>query len=407
MNVVFISGADVPNGIDGGTTLIRTYSRGFMKLGHTATIITLRCREEGVPAEGEIDGVKYQYNIRALQTKKFSKLSKIVRCLSWRVHLMRSIAANNRLRKIDLIIMYETSLDYGLPASVVARLLGVRLAYMYGDWVDYFGNSDRVRKLTLLRRISEALGPILLPHVVDVNLVLSNFLRTVLLRRGIKENRIMLLQSIVDCDKFRPDVPRHQGLVDLKNGRKLVLYLGSFLPHQGIHYLIEAATYLKSTGSDLLVVIVGDHDHELGRACRDKIKSSNLECSVIMYGGVSFDEVPSVLATADVLVTPRDDSKEGISAGPMKIAEYLASGTPVVATCVGDIAEMAQDGQEVLFCRARDPKSIADAVLKLSTDRDLYDTLSYHGRRLAEAQYDNGIVCARIAEFVKKLTVGR
>ncbi len=320
---------------------------------------------------------------------------------------MRLIVANNRLRRLDLIIMYETSLDYGLPVFLIARLLGIKLAYLYGDWVDYFGNSDRVRKLTLLKRISEALGLTLLPYMVDVNLVLSKFLRRVLLRRGIKENRIILLQSIVDCDKFYPNAPLHPGLMDLKDGKKLALYLGSFLPHQGIHYLIEAASRLEVTRNDLLFVIVGNHDHEFGRVCRDKIRSLDLDRFVIMFGEVPFDEVPSVLATADILVTPRDDSKEGISAGPMKIAEYLASGTPVVATYVGDITEMAQNGRDVLFCKVRQPESIASAILKLSTDRDLYDTLSCYGRRLAETQYDNSVVCAKIVESVKKLAVRR
>ena len=87
-------------------------------------------------------------------------------------------------------------------------------------------------------------------------------------------------------------------------------------------------------------------------------------------------------------MNPKVEHPANHMAAPIKIAEYLASGRPVLTTRVCELEEWLVDGQDVLFCRAGDPEALAGGICQVLTDVELVDRLSRGGASVARRVCD-------------------
>ena len=91
------------------------------------------------------------------------------------------------------------------------------------------------------------------------------------------------------------------------------------------------------------------------------------------------DEIPGVLDAATVLVLP--SRSEGLG---RIVVEALCRGRPVVATRVGGITDLVRDGENGLLVPPRDPAALADALVRVLTDRELAERLAAAARPSVE-----------------------
>jgi glycosyltransferase involved in cell wall biosynthesis len=94
------------------------------------------------------------------------------------------------------------------------------------------------------------------------------------------------------------------------------------------------------------------------------------------------DDVPAVTAALDVAVLPAYREAQGLV-----ILEAMALGRPVVASNVGGIPEMIEDGRTGLLVPPHDPAALAEAISRLLLDHPLADTLARAGHDLAYARF--------------------
>lgn len=94
------------------------------------------------------------------------------------------------------------------------------------------------------------------------------------------------------------------------------------------------------------------------------------------------DDVPAVTAALDVAVLPSYREAQGLA-----ILEAMALARPVVASNVGGIPEMIEDGVTGLLVPPRDPVALAAGIVRLLTDHPFADTLAHAGRTLAHERF--------------------
>ena len=95
------------------------------------------------------------------------------------------------------------------------------------------------------------------------------------------------------------------------------------------------------------------------------------------------------LAACDILVSPHGRQADGgeFFGSPTKLYEYMAMGRPIVASAVGQIAEVLVDGESALLVPPDDPEALARAIVRLVDDTSLRARLGQTARRAAEESH--------------------
>jgi glycosyltransferase involved in cell wall biosynthesis len=107
----------------------------------------------------------------------------------------------------------------------------------------------------------------------------------------------------------------------------------------------------------------------------------------------------------DVAVAPYP-AIPGFYFSPLKIAEYMAAGRALVASRIGDIAELITDGSNGLLCEPGDARSFAQAIVRLYCDPGLRAQLGSAARATAERDLGWDNVVARILSMGREKVRG-
>jgi glycosyltransferase involved in cell wall biosynthesis len=162
--------------------------------------------------------------------------------------------------------------------------------------------------------------------------------------------------------------------------------VGRLTPQKGLPALLEAARILRPSFPDLRVLIVGEG--ELRGELEESVARFGLGETVTLTGFRA--DIPNVLASLDVAVLSSE--WEG---SPLAVLEYMDAACPIVATRVGGVPDLIEDGVEGRLVPTRDPSALSEAVGSLLRDRRA-------ARRLGEAARDR-----RRREFTIQNTVRR
>jgi glycosyltransferase involved in cell wall biosynthesis len=195
---------------------------------------------------------------------------------------------------------------------------------------------------------------------VDRLVVVTHRLKERFVKIGVPARRILVAPDGVDLVQFEPPMNRTEARQQLGlpvEGR-VVCYTGHLFEWKGVYVLVDAAFHLP----DVLFLIVGGMAEDQERL-RTYIASQSVK-NVHLIAQVSPTEVPIFLFAADVLVLP-NSGREVISreyTSPLKMFEYMASGTPVVATNLPSIQEILRDGENAVLVAPGEPQALAAGI---------------------------------------------
>jgi glycosyltransferase involved in cell wall biosynthesis len=177
---------------------------------------------------------------------------------------------------------------------------------------------------------------------------------------GISPEKIVYWPNGTDVDEFRLNISRPEARkkINLPDDKKIVLYTGQLFDWKGVDTLLRSAKFLPS---GILVYIVGGSAEDAARL-KKKIPEA-ADKKIIFIGFQSHHSMPLWLRTADVLVLP-NTGKQKVSlyyTSPMKLFEYMASGTPIAASKIPSITEILDEKNAVL-AEPDNPASFADKI---------------------------------------------
>lgn len=143
--------------------------------------------------------------------------------------------------------------------------------------------------------------------------------------------------------------------------QKICLFIGNLYPVKGLTYLLQAFAKLVKTEAEIHLYIVGDG--KLKSSLQAEAKSLGLAQSVSWMGRKPYEEIPSWIQSADLLVL--SSLSEGL---PSILLESMACGKPMIATDVGGIAEILQDGRTGRLVPAQDAQALSRALVDMLVD---------------------------------------
>jgi glycosyltransferase involved in cell wall biosynthesis len=223
----------------------------------------------------------------------------------------------------------------------------------------------------------------------------------------------------VDCETFRPQrgddsvraLRRRYGLDD-----KFVVGIVGSIHHNPTHDLVygwellEALSYLKDDRR-FIGVVVGDG---AGRVVLERRRAAlGLDDRVLVVGRRPHAEIPSWINTFDVALSTQTDDAVGWGRTTAKLPEYLACGTPVLCSDVGEAHRwLSATGQTLTYRGFRDaeyPSRLAAQLVDMA-NADL-EPLRRDNRALAERHFDYRRLREKLQHFLNmddasQLTIG-
>lgn len=116
-------------------------------------------------------------------------------------------------------------------------------------------------------------------------------------------------------------------------------------------------------------------------------------------GSVSDNELPSYYQRADICVLPSINASEAFG---IVLAESLACGTPVIASDLPGVRSVVESGVNGFLVQSGNVQSLADALMRMATDRGKREAMGMRGRKIIEQYYSD----ARAAQALNKLFNG-
>lgn len=291
------------------------------------------------------------------------------------------------LPRVDTLVCVIPPLLSATTGALLARLAGrMRLVLWVQDLVvraaDSVGGPRIARRALALAEHAERFAL----RAADAVVVCSPGFVDYVAARGAVPERVHVILNWVDTQRITPG-PRSA------NGRTRFLYAGNLGYTQGFETLAAA---LRHVPDDLEIEIVGEGNtvSQVRRLAADDER-------VTYQPPVAPDRLPELLRSADVqLVLQRRVSSNANL--PSKIATYLASGRPIIASIDPEApaARLLDESGGAILVPPEDPERLANAMVLLRNDADLREALGVSGRAFAVAHLDRACALEKLEQVV-------
>ncbi len=207
---------------------------------------------------------------------------------------------------------------------------------------------------------------------------------------------IAVIPNFVDADAFSP-APCE--VIERNADRDLVVaHISNFRPVKRVQDIVYAMSIVakQAPGARLMLIGDGPERHRIERL----IDSLGLRRHVLLTGFRS--DVPNLLRCCDVVVLCSETES-----APLTLLEGMSSGLPVLATNVGGIPEIVEDGVNGLLVPPKHPEAIAEKILDLNGDSGLRSRLGEAARKTVLERYTAEKVVGEYEEVYDKVTSAR
>ena len=210
------------------------------------------------------------------------------------------------------------------------------------------------------------------------------------LGKGI-ERKVKVIYNGVDTALFKPIAKRKISAfrdgMGFNEDDLIHLYVGQINEMKGLHVLIEAMKRIQNPKIHLLVAgspkLWVLSTKSATSTYEERIRHESKRLNVKFLGNRSKEELVYLYNMADAIVFPSIYEE----AFGYTIAEAMACSKPIIATKVGAVPELVKNNETGILVPPRDPKSLAQAILKLSTDGTLRRSCGKAARAKAKKMF--------------------
>ena len=379
----------------------RNLSNGLLRRGHSLTFAApITVEDFAVTSDVKtVSPARRSWTASPL----FSLASKLV----WRIQKLLGVpylnyfsnyryfdAAMRGVNSVDVI--YERNGMYNSGLAMAAKRL--RLPYVIFFEADQIMELDIMKKpiTGLLRRRAEQILRFNLAAADCIICVTNAGRRRLVNTWNIPEEKLVVFPNAVHVDRFKPDRPAREEIrskLGLKN-EPVILFVGNFFHWHDVPTLLKAFLEILKSHPTARLVLVGDGER---RAAMSALASElGLARSVIFTGIVSHSDVPQYMAAADIAVVPYPPMDREMWLSPLKLFEYMSAGLAVVASSIGQIVDVVEDGVNGRLVPPGDVNAMAIALNRLIADNQLRSDLGANARTTAEKDFSWESYLARL-----------
>lgn len=215
----------------------------------------------------------------------------------------------------------------------------------------------------------------------------------------ISYHKIIVLPSGTDTELFKP-LKKEEccNALALEPSYFYIGFVGSFLSHQGVDTLINAAPKVLERFKKARFLLVGDGP--MMNIWKDSVERKGLQEAFIFTGHIPYREVPEYIGVMDICVAPH--KKDSNQASPVKLFDYMACGRPVVASDIEAVREITGGTGCAVLILPESSDQLAINILNLIGDEKVRKKMADWGRKHAMAYYDRKKITEYFIEWIKR-----
>jgi len=284
----------------------------------------------------------------------------------------------------DVLNLHYVSRGHALCALVAARLTGIPLvASVHGTDVAQMPYVSRTCRIVSKRVLQSAVS------------VTANSEHQARLANKLVEPQQLQTQIIrngVDLGEFS-DCPRSE-----RDGR-YILAAGRFDTNKGFDILIEAFSIVCQELPDARLVIAGNGPELV--PCQRLASELNVASRIEFTGWADRAKIIQLFRGCSFFVLPSRNEALG-----MVNLEAMAAAKAIVATAVGGVPEVVEDGVTALLAEPDSPQALAERMMRLWQHPELCRQLGRSGRTVVEAEYSWHRTMARFERVYEQTIQG-
>jgi len=253
-------------------------------------------------------------------------------------------------------------------------------------WTPIVWLACRIRRIPCLVHIRQQIEPrrvkqywLEKPNGV---LAISQEIRHVAVEGGVDPDRIRVVYSGLDFSSKAGQVDK--GLIrqryGLPDGQLLIGAVANLFPRKGYEYLLEALSDVRNIVPHVHCIIVGEGNEEYTEKLMNLVRAKDLK-EFVTFAGFQ-PNVSEYMADFDVVVLP--SILEGFG---LVLLEAMAMGKPVVASRVGGIPEVVEDGVTGILVSPAHSRKLAEALIILLENSTLRQSMGEAGRKRVETLF--------------------
>jgi|Deesub1362A_J573_1020465.scaffolds.fasta_scaffold00098_114 glycosyltransferase involved in cell wall biosynthesis len=184
----------------------------------------------------------------------------------------------------------------------------------------------------------------------------------------VSSEKINVIKNFVNIDEFYPQsrnkLQKYQKKFKIPSNKKIILCARRLVPKNGVIYAAFAAKILKQKlGDTFVIVYAGDGPEKI--KIEEYIKKNDLQSNVMFLGAIPHNDMKFLYNLADVVIIPSVNIAGVEEATSITALEAMASGVPVIASRIGGLVEIIDNGTTGFLVKERDPEELSNKIIEV------------------------------------------
>lgn len=376
--VIVTSCSGFPNGF-GAASILRKYAKGFLENNMDLHIMLIRPSEKpesilNNELDGEFCGATYEYTCREIIANK-SILKRLF------VYSRGIFGAINYLfmNKNEIRAVYFYTPEHYNSVTIIGKICKlICLPYIGIKTESSFINGKSKNDINYVNHERK------IYNIFDKMIAISKYIKLQLEDFGYKNN-IDIVPILLDTGMYNK--------VNKREKEKEIIYVGSLGHDAEIRNLFNIVSLITKSHPEWVFVIIGS---KLDLSYENKRIANN---AIELTGALPFEKVAERLINASIMILPRSKQEYSAAGFPIKLGEYLLTGSPVIVTDVGEIKNYIEDGKEAYFVEPDNPVAFAEKINYVIEHYDEALEIGKRGREKAIAEFDAVKLCKKMTDI--------
>jgi len=382
MHILFLTDNFPPEG-NAPATRTFEHTREWVDKGHKVTVITCA---PNFPEGKVFEGYKNKWlskqkieeiNVWRVKTYITANEGFIKRTIDFISFMLSSLFFGLFTRKVDVVIGTSPQFFTVISAWALAKFKRVPFVFELRDIWPASITAVGAMKGSWIIKVLEKLE-LFLYHQADLIISVTRSFKQELQNRGVSANKIKVVLNGVDLSKYKPLPEKDKSFSEefQLQGKFVAGYVGTHGLAHALDSIIEAAELLKADDDIRIMFAGGGAD----RSRLERLVETRGLSNVVMIPRQPKEKMQKVWSVCDVSLVSLRDTPLFSTVIPSKIFESMAMGLPIIISVPeGESTQIIRTQKAGLVIPPENPNRLAEALLNIKNDKDMYNTYAKNG----------------------------